>query len=1382
MSSYKQRNHTRPQSSKVKANNIFNDSKNYPSNIKQDNGYPIQKDFTSPNLPSAYFPSVDKNNRSKSALNESNDNKSDILNEEYAIIQKMWEDLGVTLKYQIQFDNYIKTLSDSKLKNIFINEKNNLKRFGDTLLKLSKEINSREENIHSLKRYVYSLVNNSNYFEDEEDEKIKKNKDSIILNIISLIKSLRINSLNVITHFLKIREIVTYYNLVGKIDMKLINKEYNYDENYLLKMKNDMMFLNEYPKLSKYFDMQNSDIDAFLTNFAPNNNNYSKINNNKVKIPVSDDLKKVIEQCRYILIHETLLNNLKSNIEIINKNDNQSNPNLYNKNNSSKINNISSTRVKNYSTISSKIQFFREDDENKKEFPNNYDNNYYFGNTEEKEINKLMKDGKFNNMNRSLEFLRKKMGKDYNTLFLKNQDKNILRNRKNNEYNNLNTNNSKTLFRKPILGNNQIIIEREEKYEKPKFEFKLKNNYLNQKENQLKEENDELNRQLNLISQENKELNDEIKKLKQYVRDLKKKNNEENEERERIGVKKHKELEKKELENEIKYKELDKKKDLLMKEKNTLNQKIKETHTLMEKKEEEYKQKINEKNLFIQKQKEEYEQKLETKNNEIKDLNEQKNEIINEKSELIKQKEQIINERNQLIEDKNSLEDKINGMEQEIYEYKNEMEKYKQLKIDYQNLQDKVKELNNKIEELNRIIDNLNQEKENIQNEAKKQNNELLMKINKLEQNELNLNTIINKTENEKQNLIKEKDNLILENNNLKQEINDLNSNINDLNNKINELNNKKNKLEKKITELEAKISDLIQQIDELKEKGPDDTMIIIGNYKYDFYKENLYNFINAISESLALDKIPDFLKKSFNLEKINIFDENTYIKGVHPKIITSRNKKSNVITGMCSLYYENYGQEREPLILRIEALCVLETDWEEQIENIIKYIKEKMVFDEIKYIINYMPSPEHQNKLRINQNIKEFFNKKLKCVWKNLTNYSDGSRTQDIRFIKEGNYFDQEESNYNNNNKIFGFNTLSILSLFDSDEKLLEDGLHDELKKKYSNIDFTRYINLLPIFILLANNPTYQMTFTNQKDNDIYEIPEEDEVIDPNNIKSINPKNQIRRISEMFFNINDISSLKEKINSSELLKDFNLNDSLFEEVNNKLQEKICNIYFNIFTMNLNLSTTTNYCLMFENYYYNRISSKDIDILRDPETRNLFYLIPTKTESTFILLCQVSRTLQRDLLDGHKNIYDTFMDYHPKLTNQLLKFSSFGFSTSQLKDYEKTIYIPSFQIDTHLFSYSMNDINKKGNIVNEKTGNDGLIGSVEEYFKISFEQDKDIKNSFSIVPVEDNKMHIVIRDSFLFGVFNINIIASTPLQLFYVTKDHWIKVSNNSGK
>ena len=72
----------------------------------------------------------------------------------------------------------------TQLKNIFLNERDNLQKFGDELLKLNKEINSRENNIHSLRKYIFALNNSNNYWEDEENEKIKKNRENIIINII----------------------------------------------------------------------------------------------------------------------------------------------------------------------------------------------------------------------------------------------------------------------------------------------------------------------------------------------------------------------------------------------------------------------------------------------------------------------------------------------------------------------------------------------------------------------------------------------------------------------------------------------------------------------------------------------------------------------------------------------------------------------------------------------------------------------------------------------------------------------------------------------------------------------------------------------------------------------------------------------------------------------------------------------------------------------------------------------------------------------------------------------------------------------------------------------------------------------------------------------
>lgn len=1358
--------------------------------MKKDSGSFLQRDVTNPNQPSSQFPSIDKINRSKSIMNESSELKLESYNEEYTIIQKMWRDLGVTNKYQVLFNNYIKSVTEAKLKNIFINERHTLKKFGESILKLSKEISARENNIRSLKKYVFSLINGSNYFEDE-NEKLKKHKDNLISSIISLIKSLRLNSVNVIMHFSKVRELSTYYTLVGKIDMKLINKDYIYDENYLIKMQNDMDFLNE-PNLQKYFDMNNSEIDAFLTNFAPRNNiniNYSKINSGKAKIPVTDDLYKAINHCRFILLQEILFDNMRIGINTFGPKNNNNINYFRDQNNNSSIFNHSSIPLKLKNKPPSNIQFFNDDD-NKFQFQNMYDNNF----NEDKNDNKIKPPDKFNNMTRNLEFLRRNMGNDYNNLFIKNKEKNISYKLKNNNnisaFTNINSNNNENLFRRPIVGN-QILIEREEKRERNYPEFKLQNNFINNNESPLIEENVNLNNQLKEVCDLNEQLKNEIKQLKKYVKELRDKAEQENKERDRIGLKKHKEIEKKDLENELKFKELDKKNENLNKEKNELNQEIKRTKTLMEKNIEENKQKINEINLLKEKQKEEYEGKIEEKNNIIKELNDQKDEVIREKNEIIKQKEQVISERDKLISEKANLEDKINEMEIKIGEDEKEIEKYKQLQIDYKNLQNEKKELERKIEELNRNIEDEKQQKESMKNESEKKENELNNRIKEIEQKLMNTNENLENEQNEKINLKNKNEDLIKRNNELNIEVNELKEKNQKL---MEDLSTEKDKVSKLEEEVSLKNKELEKwqkkkQLEDTKkvivnetntEEISEDTGMIVGNYKYDFYRENLFNFIESLNRNLSLDKIPDFIKLSFDLGNINIFEESTYMKGVYPKIIFSSLKDSeNIITGICSIYYENYGQDGEPLILRIEALCVTENDWDEQIINMIKFIKEKIVFDEIKFIIKYMPNPEKENRLYLNPIIKDLFKTKLNCNWKNITNLADGSRSQDIRIIKEGNYFDQEETNYKNNNKkIFGFNTLSLISLFDYNQELIDDD-KNQLKKKFTSIGLNKYINLFPIFILLANNKKFKMIFANENDGNNYELPKEEDP-EQNNGQE-NPKNQIRKISEMLSNLEDIPSLKEKLNESDISKFFDIDSSLCLEISERLKDKIDNFSFNYLSMNLNLSTTTNYCLKYENYYYNRISSKEIDILRDPETKNLFYLIPTKTKSTFILLCQVTRRLKKELLDGHKNIYQTFMEYHPKLTNQLLKFSSFGLTTEQLKDIEKTIYIPSFKIDCHLFSHSMNDINKKGNIIDSNNGESGFIGSIDEYFKMSFEEDKDIKNSFSIIPVEDNKMNIVIRESFLFGVFNINIIASTPLQLFYVTKDHWIKVNNDTN-
>ena len=138
-------------------------------------------------------------------------------------------------------------------------------------------------------------------------------------------------------------------------------------------------------------------------------------------------------------------------------------------------------------------------------------------------------------------------------------------------------------------------------------------------------------------------------------------------------------------------------------------------------------------------------------------------------------------------------------------------------------------------------------------------------------------------------------------------------------------------------------------------------------------------------------------------------------------------------ITGFCSVYYENYGHVGDPLILRIGALCVSEQNWELQIKNIINFIKSNIFFDEIKYVIKYIKNPE-TGKLKIDEKIKSFFKNVLKSSWKNVVNLANGTRTQEIGLVKEGDYFNKDV-NITNNNQVFGLKSLSVVSLYEKKE-----------------------------------------------------------------------------------------------------------------------------------------------------------------------------------------------------------------------------------------------------------------------------------------------------------------------------------------------------------
>ena len=264
------------------------------------------------------FPTINKsssqiNNLNNLSLTQSNSslkrnrNKNDILNEnetdeELSIIENLWDDLGVSINYQEEFKKFIKSVNNEQEKNEYLfSEKNKLRKFRESLLKLSVEISNRENNIFKLKKY-------NNYL-----EKCTKERKEIEVNffdkICSIIKFLRINAVNIILQFEKLREKCSYYELKGKYNLNNANKSYLYDENYLINMPKSIKFINK-SILFNYIETDNhvQSTDLFFSNCK----NIITDDNQKLKIPISIELKNAINKCKYIILQDNLFNNIKN--------------------------------------------------------------------------------------------------------------------------------------------------------------------------------------------------------------------------------------------------------------------------------------------------------------------------------------------------------------------------------------------------------------------------------------------------------------------------------------------------------------------------------------------------------------------------------------------------------------------------------------------------------------------------------------------------------------------------------------------------------------------------------------------------------------------------------------------------------------------------------------------------------------------------------------------------------------------------------------------------------------------------------------------------------------------------------------------------------------
>ena len=535
----------------------------------------------------------------------------------------------------------------------------------------------------------------------------------------------------------------------------------------------------------------------------------------------------------------------------------------------------------------------------------------------------------------------------------------------------------------------------------------------------------------------------------------------------------------------------------------------------------------------------------------------------------------------------------------------------------------------------------------------------------------------------------------------------------------------------------------------------------INDNLNISYFSGKLTDFMNIYSE--YYEKIPEEQKIIFNLNKdpLKYLEHNFY-----PKIIICQDKVTNIIKGMCIYSIIFRSHERKPNEIIIEHISSYN---KEEMENIlskmIEFIKDNHILRDLfafnKDLITEIYIDLHyflvNEKFEIDKNIRDFISKKLKFKWVKLENISKVIRFQKMKQIIH-----------------CGDMKASIRSSINS---MLNDNINES---NYLLSNFSIKDNFIINFVqkLMNNNS---------------------EEIDANNIlRKINPynifyliyiKKKIQNIKNSFdfilSKINTFFSSYKLLNEIPMISDENNNDELniysipadlkilsdcFDgKFNNEISVRNKIDIFPLFDGCLSLK--------YENYFYNRIECKDIKIVKENSTEQIFYFMKAANNENITIL------ISANLNDNFKNKYLKDKDENNSNNNISLSFKDIYNNLIECQSKEEQnknnyLFIPAFSLEQ---KYEL----KNNNIENQKEEN--VIRDINEECKIEFipedliiRRNNKISNNFEFNIVGDeikNRRDSIINDEFMIFILDIDMIDNIgiiPLMSIHVHKENFI--------
>ena len=295
----------RPLSNKTTMNHLFLNGKN---NMKMPSAKSRDLNFRNENILGNKYKSFleyGPNNANGFENYKKSENKNNIDSNNFNVINlinlnnimKMWDELGVNKTYRKLFSVIYKELDDENKEELYKKETNEINKIKSYINDLKKDIENRIRTIQEL--YDLNVKLNT-----EIINKDNKCNEIILGEISEKINKLRIHTINVCKSMKKLKTELSGIKNLDKYDINIIGEKFNFDKNYLIKLKSELNFLKE--GFSKYYFNIANDQTPFLLKASEK----SKISNDKDPfihlIPLTQELKEEISDCTYYIYQELI--------------------------------------------------------------------------------------------------------------------------------------------------------------------------------------------------------------------------------------------------------------------------------------------------------------------------------------------------------------------------------------------------------------------------------------------------------------------------------------------------------------------------------------------------------------------------------------------------------------------------------------------------------------------------------------------------------------------------------------------------------------------------------------------------------------------------------------------------------------------------------------------------------------------------------------------------------------------------------------------------------------------------------------------------------------------------------------------------------------------